>query len=307
MQKIIFVVSVVFSISKLHAQHRYLDNVFTDIHVEENIAYGLNFTQSGEQQTLKCDIYFPDNDSVKNRPLIILAHGGYFLGGDKKDISSTCYELAMAGYVVASINYRLIDVKETEEAYKRAGIDAIFDMKASVRFFRKSFEKNNEYGIDTSAIFIGGYSAGAITALHYAYVSTMDEASSLGGQLLTKYIQGCGGLEGNSGSKNYSSQIHGVINIAGALHHVELVEKNEPPLFSVHGTMDDIVPYETGVSGESGVVTQGSKLIHDYAKKVGLKNELISIKEGDHFSFFSCENCMPELRKFLVEIIHDYK
>jgi hypothetical protein len=49
-------------------------------------------------------------------------------------------------------------------------LKAVYDAKAAVRYLRKDFENGDNYGIDTSAIFIGGYSAGAITSLHLSYI-----------------------------------------------------------------------------------------------------------------------------------------
>ena len=39
----------------------------------------------------------------------------------------------------------------------------------------EDFTFGDTYGIDTSTIFIGGYSAGAITSLHLAYVDDISE------------------------------------------------------------------------------------------------------------------------------------
>ena len=51
-------------------------------------------------------------------------------------------------------------------------------MKASVRFFTKDAATTNTYKINPNKIFIGGYSAGAITALHYGYVNNESELTT---------------------------------------------------------------------------------------------------------------------------------
>ena len=121
----------------------------------------------------------------------------------------------------------------------------------------------------------------------------------MGGKDLLDYQEKQNGVEGNSGNEGYSSNVRGVINISGSLHSAELVEANEPVLFSVHGTLDEIVPYETGITGETTVETEGSKLIHKQADKVGLANELMTVQGGDHFSFLGCDECREKMRAFL--------
>ena len=305
MKKILILCNLVFTFTALtfSAENpiRFRDLLFEDIKVTEDIHYGTNKSQAGLTEKLLLDIYEPANDTLLKRPLILLAHGGYFLMGSKADMALECENLAQAGYVVVSINYRLIDVAESVMSYKRAGIDAISDMKAAVRFFVKDAATNNQYKIDAENIFIGGYSAGAITSLHYAYANTVEDGFLMGGEEMLEYISLHGGTEGDSGNPGYSSTVRGVINIAGSLYDADMVDANEPVLFSVHGTADDIVPYEIGKSGNSDVTTEGSGLIHQRAAKVGLINQLVTVEGGDHFAFFGCMDCHKKLRSFVFE------
>ena len=305
MKKILILCNLVFTFTALtfSAENpiRFRDLLFEDIKVTEDIHYGTNKSQAGLTEKLLLDIYEPANDTMLKRPLIILAHGGYFLFGSKADMALECENLAQAGYVVVSINYRLIDVAESVLSYKRAGIDAISDMKAAVRFFVKDAATTNLYKIDSENIFIGGYSAGAITSLHYAYANTLEDGFLMGGEDMLQYISLHGGIEGNSGNPGYASNVRGVINIAGSLYDADMVDADEPVLFSVHGTADDIVPYEIGKSGNSDVTTEGSGLIHQRAAKVGLINQLVTVEGGDHFTFFGCLDCHKKLRSFVFE------
>lgn len=274
--------------------------VFEKVSITTNVPYGRAKTQAGVDQKLTLDVYEPLGDTLGKRPLVILAHGGFFLVGDKGSFEHDCIKLAESGFVAVSINYRLIDVAESKVAYKRAVVDAVFDMKAAVRFFRRDAATTNIFRIDPENIFIGGYSAGAITSLHYGYVNTPADVYAMGGNLMLNYIRLHGGAEGNSGNEGYSSAVRGILNLAGALHHAGLVDANEPPLFSVHGTADDIVPFETGISGHSDVTTEGSGLIHQRADSVGLVNKLIRIEGANHFAYFECDTCPAVLRQFIV-------
>ena len=56
------------------------------------------------------DAYLPpDSDERDKRPVVVVMHGGGFVGGDKQQDSIVTYatELTMRGYAVVSINYRL--------------------------------------------------------------------------------------------------------------------------------------------------------------------------------------------------------
>lgn len=280
---------------------RYNAEVFDEIEIINNVEYGFNVTQGGAKQKLLLDIYMPSNDTEESRPLVILAHGGYFLFGDKLEFEEECTMLAKSGYVAVSIDYRLIDVEETEFVSKRAVMDAVNDMKAAVRFFRKDAKTDNQYKIDPSNIFIGGYSAGAVTSLHYAYANTKEDVLKLGGEELLEYVLSCDGLPGNSGNPGHSHEISGVINIAGSIFSASLVDPKEPMLVSVHGTDDQVVPFMRGTTGETDIETEGSGLIHPHADEIGLVNELIAVEGEGHLIRYSCESCFLQIREFLYQ------
>ena len=303
MQKILLVFIALFAVS-IHGwsqSKKKRDKDGVAVQVDRNVSYGKAVTQAGTEMDLKMDVYWTDSGSTELKPLVILAHGGYFIAGDKGDFADECRFFAEEGFVAVSIQYRLIDVMNTDEVSMRAVIDAVHDMRASVRFFYKSAAEENGYGIDTNNVFIGGYSAGAITSLHYAYASSMADAEEMGGEWFVQYIGENGGFEGKSGNDGYSSKIRGVINIAGSLHSAKFVESHEPVLYSAHGTDDGIVPYELGTTGETTVETEGSYLIHKQAELVGLRNYLRTFPGGNHASFFICRDCREEVSNFIKD------
>ena len=280
-------------------EQRYDSQIFETITITKEVRYGDNVTLNGATTALFMDIYQPENDTEINRPLIVLAHGGSFIGGDKSELSETASFLAKAGYVVASINYRLLDVTPTQLALKQAVINAVVDMKAAVRFFNKDLSTTNTYKIDATNIFIGGYSAGAITALQYAYVNNDSELTTIGGSTFVDYVNSKGGLEGGSGNGSYSSAVKGVINISGALFNKNFINANEPSLYSVHGTNDAVVPYLNGDINSTGILTDGSGVLHPYATSIGIQSQLKTITDGKHDAFLTCNSCDVEIRSFL--------
>lgn len=267
--------------------------------VLKDVVFGKSITQGGTEMILKMDVYNPTGITTP-KPLVVFAHGGYYLFGDKSGFKKECSYLAERGIVAASINYRLIDVEETDFVAKKAVVDAMHDMRSAVRYFTKDYATTNVYGIDPNQVFIGGYSAGAVTSLHYAYASDLDDFLKMGGKELLAYVKANGGKEGNSGNAGYPSNIKGVINFAGSIYSALLVEKDEPILLSIHGDEDDVVPFYAGTTGETNVVTEGAGLIHEQANKIGLINELIRLKGGNHMARFYCSNCLEKMHQFIL-------
>lgn len=280
---------------------RYTAEVFPSFTIDRDVTYGTATTQAGTVQDLKMDVLEPEGDTETDRPLVILAHGGGFTSGDKVEQSQFLLGpmLARSGYVVASINYRLVDVPADTQAISRGVIDAVHDMKAAVRYFRASAEDGNPYGINPDEIFIGGYSAGAFTSLHAGYIGGLDEVGAVD-PAMAEYLTAAGGIEGNSGTPGYPSDVAGVINISGALVDADLVDRGEPPLFSIHGTGDAVVPFLEGDANNTGVITQGSGLIHPRALEQGVPSELLELDGVGHFPFLVCDGCDDRLREFLA-------
>ncbi|MEM9328137.1 MAG: alpha/beta hydrolase [Bacteroidota bacterium] len=275
---------------------RYEREVFETFEVTNNISYGSGITQGGETQTLTLDLYEPFGDEATDRPILIYVHSGGFTSGSKAEALLLAPFFAQSGYVVASIAYRLIDIERTSEAATRAVIDASHDLRAAIRYVKAN---STSLGVDTLNIFIGGFSAGAFTALQTGYVNDLEEILAYGGEDLVTYLEANGGFEGSSGNAGTSMPIAGVFNIAGALGLAEFVEAGEPPLFSIHGTADEVVPFNSCYGDGTGVIVEGSNLIHQVADQVGLTNELIVIEGGTHTAIIDCEECPALLRDFI--------
>ena len=257
--------------------------------VTYDVQYGQNLSWNGVEEELVVDIYAPVGDVIAERPLVILAHGGFFLDGsnDGLDVVSLSEDLAQMGYVVASMSYRLgvnpLNLLEIQDEFVKAVWRGVHDSKAAVRFFRKSAEEGNPYGIDPNRIYLGGVSAGAFIALHHAYV---DVDSEIPTQIDITELGLEGGLEGLSGNPGYSSQVQGVFNIAGALQTVDYLNVGENErLFSIHGTEDNTVPYGEGMISLMGfniIDVDGSAVIHEQAEELGLEHCLITVEGAGH-------------------------
>src|SRR5690606_24274653 len=90
------------------SQTRYIDPVFDSIS-SKTITYSIK-----GRDTLKLDLYEPENDSLNKRGLFVIVHGGGFNSGirNSKSLINLAENVAKKGYVVASIDYRLLKKSE---------------------------------------------------------------------------------------------------------------------------------------------------------------------------------------------------
>ncbi len=239
---------------------RYRDEIFADYQRLANVQYGHAGTT-----TLYLDVYTGTGDTVKNRPLAVFIHAGGFQTGDKASTYAriVCSALAKRGYVAASIDYRLASSLSGDTAYFEAMLRALQDAKAAVRFFRKN---GSLYGVDTSHVFVVGSSAGAITALHLAYLDSAEVPAYVNWDSVGNSFEG---LSGNAG---YSSRVQAVVACWGAIGDTAWIQRNGPPLYCVHGTSDSTIYYN--LIPAYGPFLYSSKYIIMAAQEKGIQNGL---------------------------------
>ena len=257
---------------------RYRNFIFSDYTVTANQLYGSNFDLNGDNVELFVDIYEPAGDTQTDRPLIVIAHGGTFISGSRtgSDVVPLCQDLSRMGYVVASMSYRLglpLSLNLQQPATE-AVVRGFHDMKAAIRYFRKDVAENgNNYNIDPDEIYAAGVSAGGFLTLHIAY---MDEEEEIPDYLDLTLLGLTGGLEGDSGNEGYSSEVSGIINIAGAIKDTAWIHPGDEPVCSFHGTGDTVVPFDSDMLQLFGAFdvtpVDGSSSIHERANEVGLTN-----------------------------------
>jgi para-nitrobenzyl esterase len=267
---------------------RYRNYIFENFNVLTNVEYGSNVKYDGNPQTLLLDVYMPAGDTYTERPVVVVAHGGFFVSGSKTgtDVVPICQSLAKMGYVAVSIEYRLgfpitgaLDAAMTEAAMR-----GLQDGKAAVRYLRKSVaEDNNPYGIDPSEMYFAGSSAGGYIALHLAY---MDEESEIPAWVNVNNTGLEGGLEGNSGHPTYPSDVNAIVNIAGAIGDTAWIHPGDEPALLFHGTNDQTVPFGSDMQYAFGLLpvleVDGSNSVDIKLTEVGVEH-CFEIYEGmDH-------------------------
>ncbi|MHA1334907.1 MAG: alpha/beta hydrolase fold domain-containing protein [Promethearchaeota archaeon] len=155
----------------LKTQGNYFDNrdlkyfFNRDIDIEKNVAYG----DENEYQIM--DIYEDKSIEEKNKPALILVHGGGSTTFVKKDSSYykwTCRYFASLGFVAFSIEYTPAPIKPFPQAVK--------DVRTAIVHIKKNAEK---YNIDNNSVVLMGGSRGGhlVTISAYTGVNDADEGS----------------------------------------------------------------------------------------------------------------------------------
>ncbi len=222
---------------------------------EQDVVFG-----KGGETELHLDIARP-TATGKSLPCIVVIHGGGWRGGNFKQHVPQIFDFAKAGYVSASVQYRLVPAGRWPAQ--------IEDVKCAVRYLRANADK---YGIDKQRFGAIGFSAGAHLSM---LLGSMDEKD---------------GLEGNGGSPGESSKVQAVVsyfgptdlaakdfpaNVNGMIYDfmgglpdekpenfkaaspVNYIDKTDSPMLMFMGTKDRLVPYNQAYLLADSLTTAG--------------------------------------------------
>lgn len=294
----------------VEAGNRYKEQVFDSIRVERNIVYGrargywtetpylddpyieilargmVNLFKGEKELDLMLDLYFPQNDSIKKRPLVMLIHGGAFYIGNKSSqtIKQLAEELAHCGYVVASIDYRM-GFRLRASDIERSAYKTLQDAHAALRYLSHHAEK---YHIDPHHVYVGGTSAGGIASISLAFIDHDERPEA---SFSTRRHDDLGPVETSGNQLTDSFTIKGVANMWGAIDDTVHIDVDEQiPVISFHGTIDQIVPFNFGHPFANTLrlnrlimdEVYGSKAIHERLHVLGIKNQLRAFEDKGH-------------------------
>ncbi|HVM54716.1 MAG TPA: alpha/beta hydrolase fold domain-containing protein, partial [Acidimicrobiales bacterium] len=221
---------------------RYRDEVFAATTWQTDIVYGRATGFSGDTEDLVMDVVEPTGDTVTQRPLVIWAHGGGFFGGSRRTNDNLLEPWAKRGFVVASIDYRLIPAPGCEGGPLPTCLTGIAngvdDMQTAIRYFRANA---STYGIDPTRVAVAGFSAGAVMSLGVAFSSEEEPDAAVGAAIV----------------------------VAGRTVN-QAVTPGDAPTLLFHGTEDATIPFASAAS----------TLVQ--AWNAGLRSILVTIDGGTH-------------------------
>jgi len=224
---------------------------------------------------LSLDIFEPKGDTSPN-PLIVITHGGAWEAGDKAAYRSYGLDFAALGYTVASINYRL--------SGQAAFPAAIEDTRDAIAFLRKNAAK---YKIDPDRLVMFGSSAGGHLAAFTGLAANTPKVPYLKG-VDGKTVKAIISIFGPHDLTLDAHRNHRVTRLflgktfkqapdlyreASPINHVD---KNDPPVLLIHGSLDAIVP------------SKNSDLLAEKLKSAGVPVNYDKIEGWSHvMDFFS--------------------
>ncbi|HEY8297684.1 MAG TPA: alpha/beta hydrolase [Candidatus Baltobacteraceae bacterium] len=181
----------------------------------------------------RLDLYLPAERA--GAPLIVFAHGGAFMYGDRRDDVDVGRALSRAGMAVAIPSYRLFPQTDAQGSTRDVAL-AIAWMLAHAR----------DYGIDPTSTFLVGHSAGAqIVAMIGTHLEYLREAGAS-----PRDIRGVFALAGAYDVRDLSDEPDSWKRVDGHIYGETAddrarispaltVDPASPPVEAVCGTADD--------------------------------------------------------------------
>jgi acetyl esterase/lipase len=228
-------------------------------------------------QVLSLDLY--QRKTEKPAPILIAIHGGGWQGGRRSSFKFLEPYLAM-GFSIVDIGYRL-----TGTALAPAAIE---DCSCALGWVIQNAEK---YHFNPNKIVVTGYSAGGHLALTTAMISPSSQLQKQCPDIkpgqVAAIINWIGPTDIVDLIAGPNRQDYAVAWIGSQANHkvvakksspIHYFRKNLPPILSIHGDLDRLVPYEQAVR------------LHQALNQVGVPNELLTIRGREHGNFNREEN-----------------
>jgi acetyl esterase/lipase len=247
----------------------------------------------------KLDVY-KRKDTATPQPTLIFIHGGGWIRGTKEAASMSIVPWLAMGWTVVNVEYRMAQV-----ALAPAAVE---DLQCALRFV---VSKSKDYAIDTSKIVVSGESAGGHLALTTGMIpenAGFDRVCAGGGftgsetalpkvaAIINWYgITDVNDMLAGPNARAYAVQWLGSMpnreEVARSVSPLTYVRAGLPPILSIQGDADPIVPY-----------TQNVRL-HEALTKAGVQNELLTIPGGGHGNFKPEERtrAYQKIREFLAK------
>lgn len=197
----------------------------------------------GDHVSQSLDVYLPANRDEQTK-MIIFIHGGFWIGGDKAELTDLAKTYRDKGYVSASVNYRLSHTAENNIHPAQVN-----DLDKAIQFIESQAD---DWETSTSNVALVGASAGGHIALLYTYAydtgNKVKTVISLAGPTNLTDMQSASPQQAQvvqwflGASAQTSPAIY---QQASPISHVNATSK---PTLLFHGKLDVIVPYQQSVS-----------------------------------------------------------
>jgi acetyl esterase/lipase len=267
---------LVFSIiSAVHGQQtepapRWATIAAYESEISPNIVYGV-----ADGHELKLDVITAGPRS-QVRPTLIYIHGGGWAGQNKEQYAWFPLPFAARGMNLVDVEYRVATVSLAPAAVE--------DCRCALRWV---YRHAKEYGFDTAKLVVDGHSAGGHLSL---MTGMLDPSAGFDNECPGKEDLKVAAIVNYFGITDVPDVLEGQnrqdwavmwfgslpdrLNLAKRLSPLAYVRSGLPPIITVHGDADALVPYQHAVR------------LHEALDRVGVPNELITIPGGVHGSQF---------------------
>ena len=238
----------------------------------------------------KLDVYLPSGLTAPN-PVVIYIHGGGWVGGTKEGAMPQLLPYMEMGWTVVNVEYRLARVSLAPAAVE--------DCRCALRWVYRNAE---QYKFDTSKIVVTGHSAGGhlslTTGLLPASAGLDRECPGREELKVAAVINWFGITDVNDLLDGPNMQAYAVAwlgslpdreEVARRVSPLNYVRPDLPPILTIHGDADTVVPYSQATRMQAEL------------EKAGVPHQLITIPGGKHGGFSRADNLRiyAAIREFL--------
>jgi acetyl esterase/lipase len=254
---------------------------------------------------LKLDVYRP-RVAGPPRPTLVFIHGGGWVSGAKEDAVLWLVPWLEAGWSAVNVEYRL--------ARQAPAPAAVEDVRCALRWVARYAA---DHGFDPARIVVSGDSAGGHLALATAMLPalagfdrgctvpypagtnswaslpewTVTPAAVVSWYGITDVVDMLAGPGGRGYAVEWLGSRADRDALGRTLSPLSHVRAGVPPVITIHGDADTVVPYRHGVR------------LHEALARAGVANRLVTVPGGQHGGFTDAEmdTAYAAIRAFLKE------
>ena len=238
--------------------------------------------RTADGQTLRLDLALPPAGGERV-PLLVLVHGGGWVAGGKGRYTAETVAAARRGYAAATVQYRLSGAAPGG-GYASPFPAALEDVRAALAWL---VGRADELNFDPARVGLAGDSAGGHLALLAAMTANAPPAAGPGtgnppDRVPVAAVVNLFGVTDMPAYYTGSRHARAILSLFLGGHlasnaatyeaasPVTFIDAADPPVLTLHGTADDVVPFDQ------------AERLHAALAAAGVTSELVPIEGGRH-------------------------